>query len=271
MDTAPGRSDVPAAGKGFAGLAMRREYIYSHRSVRLFPVSRVRLCGAVGLAALLSAAIAWLSVPLLSAHGQISRYILRQSGVQVLGESTVEVFPHLGPATAPRILFPDDRAHILRTGLLIAASVVILITLHRSVPLARNFVVFLLILVCAAGAVVVFNPSFHFDSIMYAQIWLRGEILVWLILPWVSAFLFILTVPSLSAGVAWALLLQVYAVAWSAVRLAFCLGVLHYTGIVFLPLLWFCLGVLFDVVYILVFYSLALRQSIAHVMGERVS
>jgi len=143
--------------------------------------------------------------------------------------------------------------------------------IHRRVPLSRNFVVFLLILLCAAGAVIVFNPSFYFDSAMFEQIWLRGEILVWIILPWVSAFLFVLTLPSAPTGVAWALLVQVYAVVWSAVRLAFCLGVLHYTGILFLPLLWFCLGLLFDLVYILVFYSLALHLSIKKDGGLRAS
>ena len=104
---------------------------------------------------------------------------------------------------------------------------------------------------------------------MFAQIWLRGEFLVWLLLPWVSALLFILTMPSVAAGVGWALSMQAYAIFWSALRFVFCLGVLHFTGILFLPLLWFSLGILFDMVYILTFYSLALQWSMKRAMGER--
>jgi len=136
-------------------------------------------------------------------------------------------------------------------------------------PLGRNFVVFLLILICAAGVVIVLNPSFYFDSAMYEQTWLRGEILVWILLPWISAFLFVLTLPNLAAGLVWSLWTEAYAIIWSAVRLAFCLGTLHYTGILFLPLLWFCFGILFDLVYVLLFYSMALHFSSKRSAGER--
>jgi len=126
-------------------------------------------------------------------------------------------------------------------------------------------------MICAAGAVIVLNPSFYFDSAMYEKTWLRGEILVWILLPWVSAFLFVLTLPSLAAGLVWSLWTEAYAIIWSAVRLAFCLGTLHYTGILFLPLLWFCFGILFDLVYVLLFYSMALHFSSKRSAGERKS
>ena len=251
--------------------AMRRAYIYPHRSVRSFPLSRRRLITALGMALLLSAAVVYFGRSLLAAHNRISSFVLSQTRIPSSGLRIVEVFPFLGSAAAPDVPVPHHRTNPLRTGVSFAACVLALMLIHRRVPLSRNFVVFLLILLCAAGAVIVFNPSFYFDSAMFEQIWLRGEILVWIILPWVSAFLFVLTLPSAPTGVAWALLVQVYAVVWSAVRLAFCLGVLHYTGILFLPLLWFCLGLLFDLVYILVFYSLALHLSIKKDGGLRAS
>lgn len=254
---------------GVVGAKMRREYIHPHRSVRSFPITRSRFITAFGMAALVSVAVVFWSTPLLTAHGHLSDFILKHTRIPSIGMGTVEVFPHLGPVVAPNIPFPPHRANPQWTIFLFAISVTGLIMLHRSIPLSRNFVVFLITLLCTAGAVIVFNPSFYFNSAMYQQIWLRGEILVWIVLPWVSAFLFILTIPSLTGGVLWALLLQVYAIFWSALRLAFCLGVLHYTGILFMPLLWFCLGILFDLVYVLVFYSLALRLSIKQVIGER--
>ena len=226
---------------------------------------------ALGMALLLSAAVAYFGTSLLSVHHRISWFVLSQTRIPSSGIRTVEVFPYLGSASVPDIPVPHNRANSLRTGISFAVSVFVLILIHRGVPLSRNFVIFLLILLCAAGAVIVFNPSFYFDSTMFEQIWLRGEILVWIVLPWVSAFLFVLTLPSAATGVAWAVLVQIYAVIWSAVRYAFCLGVLHYTGILFLPLLWFCLGLLFDLVYILVFYSLALHLAIKKDGGLRAS
>ncbi len=250
---------------------MRREYIHPHRSVRSFPISRTRFFTAFGMAVLVSASVAYFGTHLLEAHGRLSDFILRQVKIPSVGEGVVDVFPHLGPVVAPKVPIPHHRANPRRTRLLFIVSVSGLIVLHRSIPLSRNFVIFLITLLATAAAVIVFNPSFYFDSGMYEQIWLRGEILVWMILPWVSAFLFILTIPSLVGGVLWGVLLQVYAILWSALRLAFCLGTLHYTGILFLPLLWFCLGILFDLVYVLVFYSWALRLSMRQVMGERTA
>jgi hypothetical protein len=248
---------------------MRRESIYPHRSIRALPISRPRLLAALLTAALLCSGVVYIGTPLMEIHDSISAAILKITGTPSLGVKTVDIFPGLGPVTAPDIPIPHHRANPMRTVFLFAVSLVGLIIVYRSIPLSRNFIIFLLILLFAAGFVMVLNPSFYFDSAMYQQIWLRGEILVWILLPWVSAFLFLLTLPSLAGGIGWALLLQVYAVLWSALRLAFCLGVLHYTGILFLPLLWFCLGVLFDLVYVLTFYSFALKLSLRKVVGER--
>src|SRR5207249_4318226 len=75
--------------------------------------------------------------------------------------------------------------------------------------------------------------------------------------------------PALGA-VLWALGMQAYAYLWSAVRLTFCLGVAYYTGTLFLLLLWFSLGVLADLLYILVFYSVVVHQACGR-WGRRAS
>lgn len=250
---------------------MRREFIYPHRSVRSFPISPWRVCAALSMACVLSAAVFYSGTRLLDAHNRISWFILKYTSVPTAGERTIEVFPGLGPVTVKDVPLKADRESPLRTGILFAAALSALIFSHRRFPLGRNFVVFLMILLCASGIVVLFVPSFYFDAVMYAQIWLRGEVLVWLLLPWVSALLFVLTLPSMASGFLWGVLVECYIVVWSALRLAFCLGVLHYTGILFLPLLWFVLGILFDLVIILFFYSLALEQSIKRTMGGRRS
>jgi len=248
---------------------MRRESIYPHRSVRSFPITRTRLWVALGTALLLSSVVAYLGPSLLGAHNRLSWWVLKVTGIPSHGTRGVEIFPFLGSVTAPDISFPSPRANPFRTGSFFAICFAGLIAIYRKIPLGRNFVVFLLILICAAGVVIVLNPSFYFDSAMYEQTWLRGEILVWILLPWISAFLFVLTLPNLAAGLVWSLWTEAYAIIWSAVRLAFCLGTLHYTGILFLPLLWFCFGILFDLVYVLLFYSMALHFSSKRSAGER--
>lgn len=220
---------------------------------------------------LLSAAVFYFGTHLLTAHCRLSWLILEYTGIPASGVKSLEVFSYLGPVTAPDVPMPANRSNPVRTAVLFGCALFVLTLIHRKYPLSRNFVVFLIVLLCTAGGVILFNPSFYFDSGMYVQIWLRGEILVWILLPWVSAFLFILSLPSVAGGVGWTLLIQVYALAWSALRLVFCLGILHFTGILFLPLLWFCLGILFDLVYVLVFYSLALRSCMKLAMGERKS
>jgi hypothetical protein len=248
---------------------MRREYIYPHRSVRSFPLSWVRLSAALAVAALLSGAVFYSGTWLLTLHSRITVFILEQTGIPIDSPASIEVFPHFGLTTGVAVPFAEPRSRPWYTAVIFAACLGVMVVVHRKVALARNFLIFLAILLFAAAAVIVINPSFHFDSAMYQQIWLRGEVLVWLILPWVAAFLFILTIPSWVPGLAWTLLMECYAVVWSAVRLAFCLGVLHFTGILFLPLLWFCLGLLFDVVYVLLFYTLALNWTIVRVAGRR--
>jgi len=250
---------------------MRREFIYPHRSVRSFPISPWRVFAALSMAFVLSAAVFYSGTRLLDAHNRITWFILKYTSVPTAGERTIEVFPGLGPVTVKDVPLKEDRKSPLRTGILFAAALSALIFSHRRFPLGRNFVVFLMILLCASGIVVLFVPSFYFDAVMFAQIWLRGEVLVWLLLPWVSALLFVLTLPSMASGFLWGVLVECYVVAWSALRLAFCLGVLHYTGILFLPLLWFVLGILFDLVIVLFFYSLALERSIKRTMGGRRS
>jgi hypothetical protein len=205
---------------------------------------------------------------LLNAHGRFLELVLKYTSIPITGYKPVEVFPYLETASAPEVPFPSNRANPVRTGFLFVASIAGLILIHRSIPLGRNFVVFLATLICAAAGVILFG-SFNFDSAMYTRIWLRGEILVWILLPWISSLMFILILPSVVKGIVCALMLQLYVVVWSAIRLAFCLGTMHYTGILFLPLLWFCLGVLFDFVCLVFFYSFALDQSVRQVMGER--
>ncbi len=86
-----------------------------------------------------------------------------------------------------------------------AVGMLVLLQVHRRVALARGFVVFLMILLLVATAVVVFHPSSQFGSVEFTQMWLRCELLVWLLLPWFSAAMFVLIHPLFGAAWAWRL------------------------------------------------------------------
>jgi hypothetical protein len=218
-----------------------------------------------------SCSIGYFGSALLAAHGRLTQFILRVTGIPAGGSRTVEVFPSLWSATIPDIFFPHMQSYPWRTVLLFAITAATLVVLFRIIPLSRGYVIFLMILIGSAALAIRFSPTFFLSCAEFHQIWLRGEILVWILLPWASTFLFLLTIPSFAAGLAWALLLQIYSIIWSAVRLAFCLGIFHFSGVLFLPLLWFALGTLFDLVYVVLLYSLALHFSFNKILGLRTS
>lgn len=250
---------------------MRREYIYPHRSVRAFPVSRLRAAAAIVLAASLTAGVARFAGPLLDLHHRITSLTIKIAGIPAGETTAVRVFSYPGAVPAVSVPIPRHGDNPWRAPVLFFATLAALALVHRLVPLARSFILFLSVLLGAAGLVIIVHPMFAFDAATYQKIWLQGEFLVWLLLPWVSAFLFVLTLPAFFHGVAWMLAVQAYALFWSAVRLAFCLGVFHITGILYVALLWFCLGVLFDLVYLLAFYALALGLSLPRAVGRRRS
>jgi hypothetical protein len=249
---------------------MRREFIYPHRSVRSFPITRLRFFLALVMALLLTFLICYFSSSLLEVHSQLSGFILKHSGIPITSVQAISLFPVFGLTNAANISIPNQSTIYLRSVCIFSGLIIVMLLIHRTIPISRNFIIFLTFLLFSTVAAIILFPSFYYNSVAFMQIWLRVEILVWIILPWISALLFLLTIPSLTGGLVWAILLQIYAVVCSAIRLSFCLGVFHYTGILFLPLLWFCFGILFDLVYILVFYGISLRLSMNLVMGKRV-
>lgn len=250
---------------------MRRDTIYPHRSVRSIHLSPARLFTALIVAVGLTSCIYATHQRLLLGHNRISTTLLEFFGIPLAGVSNINIFATLGSAemTVPNTFHLKDDP--FRIYVLFVCSMLGLLAIHRRVELARNFVVFLIVLLLVGAGVMIFSPSFEIGSAEFTQIWLRQELLVWLLLPWFSASLFVLMQPALWGGLLWALIVQAYAFVWSAVRLAFCLAMLHYSGLLFVPLLWFGLGMLADVVYLLVFFSLSTHQAAGRAWGRRMS
>jgi hypothetical protein len=224
---------------------------------------------AVFIAAILCGSVAANSVELFTWHSRFCQSLLELTGVPVAGEKTIELFEGLSTAAVPATPSVRLESNPLRFALLAVAGVLVLGLIHRSIPLARGFVLFLLALLLITACVIVIHPSSQFGGVEFAQIWLRGEVLVWLLLPVFSAAMFTLIQPTLIIGMTLTVLVQVFGILWSAVRMAFCLAVMHYSGILFIPILWFALGILADMVYLMVFYSMAVHWNASRCWGRR--
>jgi hypothetical protein len=246
---------------------MRRAFIYPHRSIRSVRVTPGRIFVAAVTAILLTIVVATQQGRLVSAHNRISQAIVELAGVPVVGVETAPLFSGLQPAPAAVVTSSRLDGDPFRLLILFAIGMLVLLQIHRRVALARGFVIFLMILLLVATGVIVFHPSSQFGSVEFTQIWLRGEVLVWLLLPWFSAAMFVLIHPLFGAG--WALLTQAYAFLWSAVRLAFSICLIHYSGILFIPMLWFAVGLLADMVYLVVSYSIAVEWAARRAWGKR--
>jgi hypothetical protein len=247
---------------------VRRDFIYPHRAVRALPITGARIAAAVLLAAVLSVLIVWRTSDLLAIHGRVCGFFLKLAGIPVTGTQSVEIFRELGSVTAPQIPFLSYSHAPLLPSLLVLLIGGTLAILFGRFPLSRGFAVFLATLV-AAGVASLWVPHLQFDSVVFSQIWLRGESLVWILLPWILSFLFLLGQPSRLWGVGMLLSVPVFGFVWSACRLAFCLGAMHFLGTMLMPLLWFGLGLLADLLYVMIFYSVVLYQTSASVWGRR--
>jgi hypothetical protein len=258
----PNSSDRP-------GRKTRRIYIYPHRSVRALPVTAFRLVAALSMAALLCGLTAYYAIELMNIHGRIAGFLMEFASIPTSGWEAVAIFPGLQPALAPVTTIPLFHAVTDGARMTLIAAIVILLLVSRHYVLTRSLAGFLIFLLIVSALVNSLKPDLHFESQTFGQIWLRGEMLVWLLMPWVSALLFVLPQPNIAEGFGWALLTQAYCILFSALRMVFSLGVLHHTGMLFLPLIWFGMGTLSDLVFLLFFYSISVYRASGRVWGLR--
>lgn len=236
---------------------MRRPFIFPHRSVRGLRVSGWTIAGMVFVSAALSAAV-WMNAGVvLEAHTRLAGALLHAIAGPLVVYAPVNVFDALGgTVSVPLLVQPEPAVHPAVALLLSAAAC---IAVFRRYPLARSFVVFLGVLLAFGAIPYVFGFSYGLAGAPFVQLWLRAEILIWAVLPLATTVLFALAAPSVLAGAGWVVLTLAFGVQWSAARLTLSLLVSYYTGDVLLPLLWFGLGLLADVMYVLFFYSLAIN------------
>jgi hypothetical protein len=113
------------------------------------------------------------------------------------------------------------------------------------------------------------SPSLPYSAEDFAASWYRGEVYLWLLLPWIFGIgLFTLNVP-LTLKLPYLVGVFLYAVVWSVVRLATALATFHYFGAIWMPLFYFLFGFLADFLYIVASYSLAMDRAAAHLAQQK--
>ena len=261
----------PPARGADGGRTGRRDAIYPHRSVRALPMSNVRLWAGIGLALAITIWSVVYAVPLMEMHSRMAAVLAGWAGLPVTGWAPVSVFPGLEPASGPLLTIPAFREVSEGARLALILAIVALLIVARRFSLFRNVANFLIVLLVASAVANALFDNFRLESTTFGQIWLRQEMLVWLLLPWVLLLLFVIPQPNLLRGLLWVIFLQAYGFVFSAVRMVFVLGVLHYTGMIFMPPLWFLLGTLSDLLFVLFFYSLSIHRSSGELWGVRKS
>lgn len=248
----------------------RREAIYPHRSFRHLQFDPLATFAGFALATLLSFGVVSAAQPLTDFHQQLVSWFTALAGVAD-GEigASASVFPNLLRAEVPPVTIPTSSAvpDTLRVPALVAAVVLLLVS--RGNNITRGFFYFLLILLIGGVVALALFPHLHVNAEAVTQIWLRSALPVWLLMPWFASFLFVVINPAWRMGIAWTLGVMTHLYWTSALRQAFLLAVMHYTGIVFFPLVWFLFGFLFDMLILLVFYSLALHHATQNLWGGR--
>jgi hypothetical protein len=198
--------------------------------------------------------------PLLDFYTGLTEALLGLAGVPIVEGHGVVIVGGLPAAALPVVEMPTTVAFGDAPFMLWAATVAALAMGCRRGGLLRHFLLFCLLLAIAGGGAAVAGQWSRMEPAAMMILWMRGEFLVWLALPWMAGALFVIFQPRSFSGVVWMAALQLYAVGFSSLRLAFCLGVLHYAGPALFPLLWFVFGLLAAVVGLLVAYSMSLSQ-----------
>jgi hypothetical protein len=257
----------PAISTG--GRAAHRTSIYPHRSVRSLTLTRERVGVAFAIAFAVFLLIAYFAVPLMALHSALADTLLRWAGIPNAGWEPVAIFSGLEPGSGPLVPVPTFTQVSEGARFALILGIVALLIVARRFSLFRNLANFLIVLLCTSAVVNVFFDSFQLQSKVFGQIWLRQELLVWLLMPFVSVLLFLLPQPNLSVGVGWMALVQAYGFLFSVLRFVFCVGMLHHTGLLFMPLLWFALGTLSDLLFVLFFYSISVYRTSGQLWGVR--
>lgn len=252
------KGNQPSNGKGRSS---SRTHIFPHRSVRFSDIATGRIVLALMLAATISFLMFHFAVPIMKIHTNLAIGLAQKLDLPIVGSKSVDVFNGLEPAQAPLTSVPrfEQVGNAARAAWI--AAVVLLTILALRFQLIRSVLVLLILLLLVSAVVNSIFERYEFDAGVFGQIWYRQAMLVWILLPWFTSFLFLIFQPRMLEGVGWIVLSQLYSFAFSVVRMVFAMGILHYSGLLFFPTVWFLVGTLAELIFLLQFYSISIYRA----------
>lgn len=238
----------------------RKRFLELHRSFRFVAPGPFALISTLFAAAIMSVAIARFGTALLRIHEDLRTHVLAWTGIPINGFAPISVF---GGADVRSPITPvaiyAGRPWLL--PIVCAAAAAIFIGVYAYSHLSRSVMVFALLVLSISTVDSVVSPIGDGDSSFFGGFWLHCELAIWILIPWLVAMLAAIIVPSWWARFFWMIVAPAYSVFWSAVRLAFCAGLLYYAGPVLIVLLWSAFGVLAELLSLCLIYSLMAYQA----------
>lgn len=256
------RPDNPIANTSSdTGRSVSRNFIFPHRSVRFSDVGWGRILLAFIVALGLSLFLFRNAVPIMKLHTTLAIDLAGKLNLPIIGYKAVSVFPKMEPAQAPLTSVPKFLEIGTAGRMLWLVCLLGLTILAARFQLLRSFLVLLILLLLASALVSSIFERYEFDAGVFGQIWYRQVMLVWILLPWFTSILFLVFQPNILEGLGWVLLSQIYSFAFSVIRMTFVMGVLHYTGLILFPSVWFLVGTLAELIFLLQFYSISIYRA----------
>lgn len=235
-----------------------KHFLKNHRSFRFVSFRLVAVVAVFAAAAVLSTLIALSGSRLMGVHESLRRQLMEWAGVPVSGSEMVTLFG--GAAVASPIARILPAASMPQVLPVVCGIVLIVLTaIYAWSKVSRSLVVFVAILLAVSALDTFLNPPV--GSSFFAGYWIRYELALWIVLPWIVAILAVCIMPSVFASIVWMVAVPAYSLVWSAARLALCAGLLYHTGPVLLLILWFIFGIMAEVLSLCFFYSLIAWQA----------
>ncbi len=243
------------------GRSTSRNFIFPHRSVRFSDIGWGRALFAFIVALGISIYMYRNAVIIMKWHTALAIHLAGKLDLPIVGYKEVSVFPGIEPARAPLTSVPKFQEIGMVGRMLWLVCLLGLAILAARFQLLRSFMVLLILLLLTSAIVSSIFERYEFDAGVFGQIWYRQVMLVWILLPWFTSMLFLIFQPNILEGLGWVLLSQAYSFAFSLIRMIFVMGILHYTGLILFPCVWFLVGTLAELIFLLQFFSISIYRA----------
>ena len=249
---------------------MRRKNIYPHKSLRYMPFRNIFLLQGLVVSIVADILLLWQMGSVLNWHTRALQRLLDLAEVPWEVGRQIAVLPGIS-GTLVRSTSLDYQQYPMYPWIFFGIATVVFLIGYKFWPAPLRP---LLALIPVGLGITLFylkviSPNLPYNSEDFVAIWYRGEVYLWLLLPWVFGLgLFTLNVP-FGLKLPWLVIVFLYSLVWSAVRLATAVATFYYFGPMWMPLFYFLCGFLADFLYIVACYSLAMDRAAGFLVKQK--